>query len=960
MISMKTILLSVLVALALAGPSQGARLYSTNLGNGITELGGLSALTSGTVRFGVFPADFDFAANSENYSALNSAFTEVCSYTGPISVNSVNGFFDLAISYDTAATYEGVPYDNSAGSTNPASGDIAGDKVYIWLLNSATPSSATQQAIFSAGQRWSDADELVADTFVSPDSGSLELVAHLGSLANGNNIGAGASSHTASGALIAPVGIVTVNPATAQVLAGSRVVFTVNITSGTPPITRQWRRNGVDIPGATGATYSIATASLTSRATYDCVLRNGTNVDVPTNGVFLNVVTPRPTIATPPASTIVGTGESATFNVSAVAAGTLSYSWRRGTSVLSTNSSLTITPATLADAGAFTVTASNTPGAGTGSATGTANLVVVNQSNTTFVAQANARGTTTATIQVVTAGTGISGYQWFLSSDLLNPIEDGVKYAGSRTARLTIKNLSLSDSDAYVCFVSAYGSSKKSGNVNLIVYNTPPSLGSITLQQGIVGGFYSYQIPQALLPDSSNIAESFTASPLPAGLTLNSATGVISGYPTAATTSATKPIRITARNKSGTSAFVDAPIIINPLPTGVAGVYEGPIQRGPVLGGELGGRYDMTVTPTGTVTGKLTLGTTVLPFAHRLTITGTNPLAAVVSGNISVRRLSGAPYQLTFVVHNGLLVGADDGNSETNDLALVSLGAASQPFEAWRQAWAANPEAARALAFAHRYNVAIGIREGSASFGDSALAPQGIGFFSFTVANNGKLTFDGSLPDGEKITGPAFLGPNGQLFIFRTLYNTAQKGSLLARFNISRHTNLTSPADNRVDGTASWNRPQNLAASNRLYRNGFNVADMTIAGGAYTLSSNASGLALDVAANGLVNLTFEDANVGVVGRNNPNAQVRIITATRHEVLNRLDANSRTALPALTQPTGVFAGSFISQGTSPTAFTGLIVPISGVHTGLGYFLLNQTGTPATQQSGSVSLEKVIAP
>jgi hypothetical protein len=198
------------------------------------------------------------------------------------------------------------------------------------------------------------------------------------------------------------------------------------------------------------------------------------------------------------------------------------------------------------------------------------------------------------------------------------------------------------------------------------------------------------------------------------------------------------------------------------------------------------------------------------------------------------------------------------------------------------------------------------------------------------------------------------------LFIFRTLYNTAQKGSLLARFNISRHTNLTSPADNRVDGTASWNRPQNLAASNRLYRNGFNVADMTIAGGAYTLSSNASGLALDVAANGLVNLTFEDANVGVVGRNNPNAQVRIITATRHEVLNRLDANSRTALPALTQPTGVFAGSFISQGTSPTAFTGLIVPISGVHTGLGYFLLNQTGTPATQQSGSVSLEKVIAP
>ena len=60
---MKKLALSALMMLSLLGSSQAANLYSSNLGNGLTLLGGTSPVTQGTIRFGVFPTGFDFNAN---------------------------------------------------------------------------------------------------------------------------------------------------------------------------------------------------------------------------------------------------------------------------------------------------------------------------------------------------------------------------------------------------------------------------------------------------------------------------------------------------------------------------------------------------------------------------------------------------------------------------------------------------------------------------------------------------------------------------------------------------------------------------------------------------------------------------------------------------------------------------------------------------------------------------------
>ena len=52
---------------------------------------------------------------------------------------------------------------------------------------------------------------------------------------------------------------ITTHPANQTVPAGGTATFTV-AASGSPPLSYQWQRNGVDIPGATSASYSLASA----------------------------------------------------------------------------------------------------------------------------------------------------------------------------------------------------------------------------------------------------------------------------------------------------------------------------------------------------------------------------------------------------------------------------------------------------------------------------------------------------------------------------------------------------------------------------------------------------------------------------------------------------------------------------------------------------------------------------
>lgn len=91
--------------------------------------------------------------------------------------------------------------------------------------------------------------------------------------------------------------IVLLDPTSASVEVGDSVQLSIYAT-GTPTLTYQWRKDGTDIDGATGSSYTIAEAALTDAGSYDVVVTNaqGSATSAPavvevSEPVFIPVVT---------------------------------------------------------------------------------------------------------------------------------------------------------------------------------------------------------------------------------------------------------------------------------------------------------------------------------------------------------------------------------------------------------------------------------------------------------------------------------------------------------------------------------------------------------------------------------------------------------------------------------------------------------------------------------------------
>lgn len=157
---------------------------------------------------------------------------------------------------------------------------------------------------------------------------------------------------------------VTTQPAAASVAEGAAATFSVG-AAGSLPLAYQWRRNGIDIAGATLATYTLGTTSAgDSGATFSVRISNVAG-DVTSNAVAL-IVNPAPVaITTAPQAATAAVGATASFSVVATGSGPLSYQWRRNGVDLPGATAATFTTAALvlADNGArYSVRVSNAAG----------------------------------------------------------------------------------------------------------------------------------------------------------------------------------------------------------------------------------------------------------------------------------------------------------------------------------------------------------------------------------------------------------------------------------------------------------------------------------------------------------------------------------------------------------------------------------------------------------------------
>jgi hypothetical protein len=78
-------------------------------------------------------------------------------------------------------------------------------------------------------------------------------------------------------------------PNNQSVTVGSAATFSISITGGTTPITYQWYRNGVAIPGATGISYTLSNAQLTDSGSVFSVTANNSAGSVGSSSATLTV-----------------------------------------------------------------------------------------------------------------------------------------------------------------------------------------------------------------------------------------------------------------------------------------------------------------------------------------------------------------------------------------------------------------------------------------------------------------------------------------------------------------------------------------------------------------------------------------------------------------------------------------------------------------------------------------------
>lgn len=679
----------------------------------------------------------------------------------------------------------------TAGTTFQLPAVVVGPdpKTFSWTQNGSAISQPNVSGASTAS--------LTFTAVTQANAGTYEL-----SVENGFTVGSPVVSDVAD--------IVVVSqPQATSVPEGNIATFNVTAAGNAailPGLVYKWRRNGVDIndganfAGTDTDTLQVLVNSATAGASYSVRVSGFTATPVTTNAALLSFGPVQVVITQNPTPQIIPLGGTLTLGVQSSGGLPQTYQWRlNGKNIAgATLSTLVLYDAVAANAGSYTCVINNNLTSGSSTATtNPVNVAIVDTAPKRVVLRQGS-GTTLS----VTAA-GVVTYQWFTNNGA------PVSIPGATTNRLVIPNTLTPGRHDYFCRVTSTGGSLDGVPTTVLVYNAAPQINNtgFTLPNTLVGAPYEFQVPmvEGLTPgefDHTKTAAKFVARGLPPGLVIG-ADGVIRGSATTAGTYSN--ITITASNAIAPPSVVTGlSIVVTDIDTNVIGDFTGPIARHPVLNGNLGGVVTLKTAKNGGYTGRLTMGTASYAFKGRLNVaTATN-----ATTTITVKRSRLTSVRLTFAL---------SAATQTITVGSITDGVNTTTFTGWRNKWlrtklVPNP----AAEFAGYYTVGLNIQNGS-----SEVIPQGSGYASFTVnAGTGKLTVAGRLADGSAFTTATYVGPNGQVLVFRTLYAATARGSVLGNLTILKPSE-TMLADNAVGGTLNWLKPFNPALTDRLYRAGF-------------------------------------------------------------------------------------------------------------------------------------------
>ncbi len=323
-----------------------------------------TAYLSGSVTFSVSlaanpaPASYQwrkggtsiYGANNSSLALYGLQLTDAASYD----VVVTNGLGSVT---SAAATLSVLTPPVPVITSQPASGVLNVGNVGSFRVIVSSPVSVSYQWRKNGVANGKVGPDLILGAVSLADAGTYDVIV----TSNGGSV-TSAPATLVVHPFAAPA--FTVQPVGGVIEAGNVAHFFATVT-GAVPLTYQWRKDGVAVPGANGPTLILGNAQLADAGTYDLVATNGLGSTTSTGAVLLfpSLLTV-PTVTQPPVNQSALVGLSASLSVAATGAPAPTFQWRRNGVPLpgATAATYNVSVVQENDAGAYDVVVTNQKG----------------------------------------------------------------------------------------------------------------------------------------------------------------------------------------------------------------------------------------------------------------------------------------------------------------------------------------------------------------------------------------------------------------------------------------------------------------------------------------------------------------------------------------------------------------------------------------------------------------------
>ena len=594
-------------------------------------------------------------------------------------------------------------------------------------------------------------------------------------------------------------------PANQFVVAGSNATFHVTAV-GSTNFGYQWQLNGVNIPKATNASFTVSNAVTTNVGSYTVVVSNVVAAVTSAPPATLTLAT-NPVITAQPANQTVFLLKPAGLAVTVVGVNSktnpLRYQWYSGNPAAAaavaraTNSTLAFAAAQYTNNGSYFVIVANSYGAVT-SAVAVLTVVDTNRPTVAFTAPANNFSTNTGTVTV----TGTASDPYLAVTNVQVAVNQGAFQTAAGTTKWTnvvtlVPGTNLISARSF----NQAGTNSLTNTLRLIylassrliVQTNVPGTGSVTSATGATNGatlVIGQKYTILAKPGSNYLFTNWTSGTSP---------GALTNYPGGAS--------LTFLMYS--NMILQANFVTNPF-LAVAGVYNGLFYPANEVTEASSGFISVAIVSNsaGAYTAKLLLDGGSNSFSGSFDLTGTAQTNLARSGKTPVS----VTLNLDFNPANAQMTGS-----------VMNVAAGwNSVIQADRAVFSANGNPA--TNYAGKFTLLL--PPGTNAPGGS---PDGYGYAAITNTLGGISTLAGALADGAPFSWSVPIAQDGSIPLYQSLYSG--KGSLLGWIYFTNN-----PPQN-VSGQISWIK---LAVAKTLYPAGFtNLSLAGVLGSPYTNTAGA-------------------------------------------------------------------------------------------------------------------------